>query len=485
MLAVGRRATCVQAEPACHFYCFLLKWFNKFYFGRIHFTMTYNLTQGKIAKSLIGFSLPMICGNILQQFYNVADTLIVGRTIGATALSAVGSSYALMVLLTSLILGLCMGSGVVFSQLWGAGRKDEMKTCIFNGLIFIFAVTVVINILSFLLLENFIVWLNIPSEAVDFTREYLRVIFTGIIFVYIYNFFASVLRSVGNTLVPLIFLAVSAVLNIVLDIVFIVSFSMGVEGAALATVIAQGVSAAAITIYFFLKGKDICPAKTHMHLGKRYIKMILSNSLLTAVQQSVMNLGILMVQGLVNSFGFAVSAAFAAVVKIDAFAYMPAQDFGNAFSTFVAQNYGAGKKNRINQGYKTALLISSVFCALSSACVFIFASPLMKLFVKAEETEIITIGVGYLRTEGVFYIGIGILFLLYGLYRSIGKPSVSLVLTVISLGLRVALAYILSAIPELGILGIWISVPIGWAVADIFGVVLYRIKLEKYLPEEA
>lgn len=447
--------------------------------------MTYNLTQGKIAKSLIGFSLPMICGNILQQFYNVADTLIVGRTIGATALSAVGSSYALMVLLTSLILGLCMGSGVVFSQLWGARRKDEMKTCIFNGLIFIFAVTVVINILSFLLLENFIVWLNIPAQAVEFTREYLRVIFTGIIFVYIYNFFASVLRSVGNTLVPLIFLAVSAVLNIVLDIVFIVSFSMGVEGAALATVIAQGVSAVAITIYFFLKGRDICPAKPHMHLGKRYIKMILSNSLLTAIQQSVMNLGILMVQGLVNSFGFAVSAAFAAVVKIDAFAYMPAQDFGNAFSTFVAQNYGAGKKNRINQGYKTAILISSVFCAVSSACVFIFASPLMQLFVKAEEAEIISIGVGYLRTEGACYVGIGILFLLYGLYRSIGKPSISLVLTVISLGLRVALAYILSAIPEFGIMGIWISVPIGWAIADIFGMVLYRIKREKYLPKEA
>ena len=192
-----------------------------------------------------------------------------------------------------------------------------------------------------------------------------------------------------------------------------------------------------------------------------------------------------MVQGLVNSFGFAVSAAFAAVVKIDAFAYMPAQDFGNAFSTFVAQNYGAGKKNRINQGYKTAILISSIFCAVSSACVFIFASPLMQLFVKAEETEIISIGVGYLRTEGACYVGIGILFLLYGLYRSIGKPSISLVLTVISLGLRVALAYILSAIPEIGIMGIWISVPIGWAIADIFGMVLYRIKREKYLPKEA
>lgn len=445
--------------------------------------MTYNLTQGKIAKSLIGFSLPMICGNILQQFYNIADTLIVGRTIGAAALSAVGSSYALMVLLTSAILGLCMGSSVVFSQLWGAGRKEEMKTCIFNGFVFIFAVTAVINIVSFLLLENFIVWLNIPSEAVELTREYLSVIFAGIIFVCIYNFFASVLRSVGNTLVPLVFLAVSALINIVLDIVFIVVFSMGVKGAALATVTAQGASALAITVYFFIKGREICPAKEHIHMGRRYIRMILSNSLLTAVQQSVMNLGILMVQGLVNSFGYAVSAAFAAVVKIDAFAYMPAQDFGNSFSTFVAQNYGAGKKERIIRGWKTAVIISSVFCLISSAFVCLFAPNLMELFVRKEETEIIAIGVGYLRTEGACYVGIGILFLLYGLYRSVGKPSVSLVLTVISLGLRVVLAYFLSSIPQLGVTGIWISVPIGWAVADIFGAVLYRIKREKYLPK--
>lgn len=435
-----------------------------------------NLIDGKIGESLIIFSLPMILGNMLQQLYNVADTLIVGKTIGATALSAVGSSYALMVLLTSIILGLCMGSSVVFSQLYGAKKIDDMKTSIFNSFLFILFVSIAINLISFLLLERFIIWLNIPDKAVEFTREYLKVIFIGITFVYIYNFLASILRSIGNTIVPLIFLALSAITNIILDIVFIVYFDMGVSGAAWATVISQIISALSITLYSFFKIKQLFPSKKHMYYSKTLLNLIVNNSILTAIQQSIMNLGILMVQGLVNSFGFAASAAFAAVVKIDAFAYMPAQDFGNAFSTFVAQNYGAKKSDRIDDGFKIAMKISVLFCLLSSACVYVFAKPLMLMFVKAEEIEIINIGIQYLHIEGLFYVGIGILFLLYGLYRGLGKSMMSIILTVISLGSRVALAYTLSSIPALNMNGIWYSVPIGWALADVFGLWLYHKK---------
>lgn len=432
-----------------------------------------NLVDGAIGRSLIVFSLPMILGNLLQQLYNVADTLIVGKTIGAAALAAVGSSYALMVLLTSIILGLCMGSSVVFSQLYGAKQTDDMKTSIFNAFVFIAVVTVVINIASVLLLENFIVWLNIPAEAVAYTREYLQIIFAGIGFVSLYNFLAAVLRSIGNTVVPLCVLGLSAITNIVLDLVFILCFDLGVAGAALATVIAQALSAAAITVYFFAKAKPFCPQKKHMRYSKQLLRFIISNSTLTAIQQSIMNLGILMVQGLVNSFGFAASAAFAAVVKIDAFAYMPAQDFGNAFSTFIAQNYGAGKPDRIHKGSLIAMKISCLFCVVASACVCIFAKPLMLLFINAQEVEIIAIGVQYLRIEGVFYVGIGILFLLYGLYRGLGKGVISIVLTVASLGSRVVLAYLLSSVPAFGMLGIWWAVPIGWLLADVLGVWYY------------
>lgn len=442
--------------------------------------MEHELTTGKVGRSLILFSLPMIMGNLLQQLYNVADTLIVGKTIGATALAAVGSSYALMVLLTSIVLGLCMGSGVVFAQLFGAKRIDEMKTSIWNALIFILLLSLIINAISYLLLERIILWIKIPSQAVQFTRTYLRIILAGMTFVSIYNFFASVLRSIGNTVVPLIFLAVAAITNIVLDLVFILIFHLGVAGAALATITSQALSAICVTIYFFMKARHICPSSQHIHYDKCLLKMIVNNSVLASIQQSIMNFGILMVQGLVNSFGFFASAAFAAVVKIDAFAYMPAQDFGNAFATFIAQNYGAKKMDRIQEGIVSAMKLSSVFCIFASVAVCAFAKPLMLLFVKANEFEIISIGIQYLRIEGMFYIGIGFLFLLYGLYRGFGKSQISIILTVISLGSRVVLAYTLSAVPAIGMLGIWWSVPIGWALADAVGIWIY-IRLKKQI----
>ena len=191
-----------------------------------------------------------------------------------------------------------------------------------------------------------------------------------------------------------------------------------------------------------------------------------------------MNFGILMVQGRVNSFGTAVMAAFAAAVKIDSFAYMPVQDFGNAFSTFIAQNYGAGKKADFS-GNQRCCNSRFAFCLVINAAVCAFAAPLMGIFVKASEKETISIGVGYLRIEGAFYFGIGLLFLLYGYYRAVKMPGMSVILTILSLGTRVVLAYILSAIPAVGVTGIWVSVPIGWALADMVGVVYYWKKMRK------
>ena len=204
-------------------------------------------------------------------------------------------------------------------------------------------------------------------------------------------------------------------------------------------------------------------------------------SALTCLQQSIMNLGILAVQGLVNSYGTTVMAAFAAAVKIDAFAYLPVQDFGNAFSIFIAQNFGAKRMDRIQKGIHVAVFTSLTFGFLISCCVVVLAKPLMILFIDANETAVITEGVRYLHIEGAFYYMIGGLFLLYGLYRAIEKPGMSVVLTIVSLGTRVFLAYTLSAIPSLGVVGIWWSVPIGWFLADALGVGYYIVKYRKTL----
>ena len=436
--------------------------------------MNRDLTRGPVTKGMLLFALPMILGNLLQQFYNVADTLIVGQFLGAAALAAVGSSYTLMTFLTSILLGMCMGSGAVFSIRFGEGDRARLKNSLSLSFLMIAAFTVVMNLAVFLLIDPMMGLLQVPEEVYPLMRSYLWVIFWGIGGTFLYNYFACLLRAIGNSATPLLFLGVSAVLNIALDLVFVVVVPWGVAGAAFATSLSQWVSGLGLLAFTLAKMPQLRPSRQDVRWEKDRVLEIARFSLLTCVQQSVMNFGILMVQGLVNSFGTVVMAAFAAAVKIDSFAYMPVQDFGNAFSTFIAQNYGAKRMDRVGRGIKSAVVSSVVFALLISVLVFVFAKPLLLLFVKPEETEILAVGVQYLRIEGAFYFGIGILFLLYGLYRAIERPGMSLVLTVISLGTRVALAYILSAIPAIGVVGIWWSVPIGWALADVTGVLYYK-----------
>ena len=441
--------------------------------------MQNELTHGPVMKTMLRFAVPMILGNLLQQCYNIADTLIVGRFLGAGALAAVGSAFSLITFLTSIILGLAMGSGTVFSIRFGQKDDRALRECILASFALLGIVTVILNILVFAGTDRIIWFLRTPDELIPMMREYLAVIFAGLIGIFLYNFFASLLRSLGNSVIPLVFLAVSAVLNIILDLWFVAGLNRGVAGAAEATVIAQYVSGIGIALYTWIRFPHLLRPDPDIRLRRSRIKEITGFSALTCLQQSIMNLGILAVQGLVNSFGTTIMAAFAAAVKIDAFAYLPVQDFGNAFSIFIAQNYGAGKTDRIRRGVRTAVITSTVFSLVVSLLVFVFARPLMSLFIDAGETAVIAEGVRYLRIEGAFYALIGILFLLYGLCRALGRPGMSVVLTILSLGTRVALAYALSAIPAIGVVGIWWAVPIGWFLADLFGII-YAAKLPVY-----
>ncbi len=443
--------------------------------------MQQDLTQGKIGSGLVRFALPLMAGNLLQQFYNVADTWIVGRFLGAEALAAVGSAYTLMVFLTSILLGLSMGSGAVFSIYYGRREEGALRCSLVISFLLIGGAALLLTAGAFAGADGILQLLQAPKEVAPLMGGYLRVVYAGIIASFLYNYFASLLRALGNSVVPLVFLGVSAVLNVVLDLVFVLVVPWGVEGAALATVIAQYVSGLGIGVYTLARFSGLRPQRRDVRWDAQIAKEIGSLSVLTCVQQSIMNFGILMVQGRVNSFGPQVMAAFAAGVKIDSFAYMPVQDFGNAFSTFTAQNYGAGKRERIEQGIRTALLWVAVFCAVISVGVCLFAPRLMGIFVAAEETEIIRIGARYLRIEGACYLGIGLLFLLYGLYRAVKRPGMSVVLTVLSLGTRVLLAYTLSALPAVGVTGIWVSVPIGWFLADAVGIAYFLRRREKLL----
>ena len=340
-------------------------------------------------KAIILFSLPLIAGNLFQQLYNLVDTLVVGKFIGANALAAVGSSYMTMNFLTSIIIGLCMGSGVIFSYFYSAKDKEQLSQSFFQAFLFICGVTVVINGLSFLFIDEILRLLHIEKGIFEMTKDYLFIIFAGMFFVFLYNYFAAVLRSMGNSFIPLVFLIISSLLNIVLDYLFVVPFQMGVQGAGYATVIAQIVSAVGIAVYTMKCVPEMKFRREMFVVKKGLLKKIVDQSAMTSL-------------------------------------------------------------------------------------VFLFAPQLMGCFVSAGDTGVIAEGVRYLRIVCPFYCLIGFLFMFYGLYRGMGKPQMSIVLTVISLGTRVALAYILSDIQWISVVGIWWAIPIGWFLADFAGFIYYR-----------
>lgn len=434
--------------------------------------MIKDLTVGKPSRVIVSFAVPMIIGNIFQQLYNVVDSIVVGHYIGTGALAAVGSSFTLMVFITSILIGLCMGSSIVFSQFFGAKNYEDLKDSISTSFIFISITSIVLCLFCILFIDNIIRLMNTPAELVEDTKNYLFIIFLGIFFTFLYNWSAGLLRALGNSKTPLYFLILAALTNVVLDLVFILYFNMGIEGAAVATVIAQFLSAI-LCFTYCLKKLDFLKFKLKkISFSKRIFLLTANYSLLTSIQQSVMNFGILMIQGLVNSFGAVTMAAFAAAVKVDSFAYMPVQDFGNAFATYIAQNKGAQKSRRIHDGIKVSLILITLFCLLITGAVWLLSDKLMLIFVNQTETAVISIGGHYLRVVSTFYCLIGYLFMLYGLYRGLGNVKMSIWLTAVSLGTRVALAYTLAPIFSLD--GIWWAIPIGWLLADIVGLVYYK-----------
>jgi len=367
-----------------------------------------------------------------------------------------------------------MGAGVLFSVELGKENLHRLRSAIYHAFFLIMLITAVMNVLLFLLTDPILRFLSVPEDIYSYMKAYLLIIFAGLMATSMYNFFACLLRSVGNSVTPLVFLGVSALMNIGLDLLFVPIFQWGIQGAAIATVIAQYISGIGILLYFLAKCRRFLPKAEERKFDAAVLKDILGLSFMTCIQQSCMNFGILLVQRLVDSFGTVTMAAFAAGVKIDTFAYLPVQDFGNAFSIFISQNCGAGKTDRQRKGFRSATLISIAFSALISVLVVVFAGPLLRIFIRADETAVLASGIQYLHMEGAFYIGIGCLFLLYGFYRGIGHPGISVVLTVVSLGTRVALAYLLA--PVIGETGIWMAIPIGWFLADAIGYGWYYFK---------
>lgn len=436
--------------------------------------MALDMREGNPTKLMLRFALPMLIGNIFQQLYNMVDSIVVGRFIGKNALAAVGTSFSIMNFITLVIIGLCMGSSVVISLYYGAEDYDNLKSVISTSFIFMLIITIVLSVSMFLFAENFLILIQTPKNILTDSTNYLQIIFAGLIFTFLFNASASLLRALGDSKTPLYFLILSSIINIVLDLLFVIKFNMGVPGVAYATIIAQAISSILCLIYSFSTIPIIRMTRDEFVFDTKLFPKITKYSLLASMQQSIMSFGMVAVQGIVNSFGENVIAAYTAAVKIDSLAYLPVQDFGNAFSTYVAQNIGANKIDRVKEGVKSSVKIIIVFCLIISIIIVTGSETFMKAFVDSSETVVIQTGVDYLSVVGVFYVLIGFLFMFYGFFRGVGSLNTSIVLTIISLGTRVFLAYTLSSIPAIGVNGIWWSIPIGWILADTIGFIIYK-----------
>ena len=420
--------------------------------------MQRSLTQGPITKGILLFALPLMFGNLLQQMYNIADTWVVGRFLGADALAAVGSSYTLMTFLTSILMGLCMGSGAAVSMQYGSGEEARMRQSVFQSFVLIAGMAVALNVLVYLGLDGILWVLRVPEELIILMKEYLRIIFLGITATFLYNYFANLLRAIGNSVVPLLFLAVSAVLNVILDLVCVLVWHWGVRGAAAATTFSQFVSGIGIGLYTLKKFPQLCPKKEDCRWDKQNLATILNLSVMTSVQQSIMNFGILMVQGLVNSFGTVIMAAFAAAVKIDSFAYMPVQDFGNAFSTFVAQNMGAGQPLRARKALFAAQKVSLCFGAVIFTLTFWGGGLLAALF--SRDAAVIEAAALYMRGSAAEHLLNAFIYCMLGYFN--GRERTTFVMAqglFTAFLVRIPLSYLLSRLPGAGMLTISMAIP--------------------------
>ncbi|MEI7884712.1 MAG: MATE family efflux transporter [Clostridia bacterium] len=435
--------------------------------------MTKDMTIGNPAKTILFFTLPMLLGNVFQQFYNMVDAIIVGNFVGENALAAVGSSFPAVFMLVAVAMGLTTGCSVVISQYFGAGKIKETKQAIFTSLIAIFLLSLIVTVFGVLVSDYLLKLLNTPENIFILSSTYLKIYFLGITFLFMYNAFAATMRALGDSKTPLYFLILATILNVVLDYSFVVYLNLGVAGVAWATVISQAVSALLCLLYIVKFMPIMSSSKGELVFSYPMFKLMLSYGIPSTIQQLIVSLGMFFLQRLVNSYGSVVIAGYTAACKIDSFAMMPMMNFSMAISTFVGQNIGAGNIKRAKQGYHATLVLAVAISAFISLMIFLFGPQIISLFMDASTSqEAINIGVGYIKIVSSLYFIMAILFTTNGVLRGSGDMSVFTIASAFNLLVRVVFAYLFSAF--FGYQAIWWAIPMGWLAGSIISLIRYR-----------
>ena len=422
--------------------------------------MTKDMTTGKIMPLLVKFTIPLVLGNLFQLTYNAVDSIIVGHFVGKEALAAVGICNPISTLMILFLNGLCMGASILMGMQYGAREYDtlhrQISTTMLSGVIFSVFLTLICVIFAVPILHL----MQVDPSIMVMTTQYLRIIFVGLVFTFLYNFFSSTLRALGDSNSPLYFLIISAILNIFGDLFFVVVLHAGSNGCAVSTVISEALCCLFCIIYIQKKVPILRLGKKWMAFDSSLLKKTIAYGWASAMQQATVQLGKLGIQAIVNTMGVSVAAAFAVVNRIDDFAYTPEQNIAHAMTALMAQNKGAGKKDRMREGFRCGLVLETIYGIAVFIVCFVFARHLMMLFVKDE--EVISHGVTYLHLISVMYILPAFTNGIQGFFRGIGDLKITLISSFINMGVRVLAAAPLVLIMHLGIEALPFSYLAGW-----------------------
>lgn len=429
-----------------------------------------NLTEGNVLKVIIRFAMPMLLGNIFQQSYTIIDRAVVGHYIGSEAVAAVGAASPIIFFLISLIVGIANGANIIISQFFGAKDFEKVSSAVDTLNVFLFFSSLLVSALGITFSREIFEIMNTPADVIDGAILYLRIYLFGLAGLFGFHGVSAIMRGLGDSTTPVYFLLISTVLNIFLDLLFIIQFQMGVAGVAWATILSQGFTFIGMIFYVNTKHRLIQIKITGLNLNKEIFRQSVRLGLPSGMQQSFVALGMMTLFGIVNKFGTNTAAAYSIAGTIDMFAAIPAMIFSQAVSTFVGQNVGAGKLERVYEGFWVTLGMAIAVCLIMTGVIVLFGEQLMGMFI--EDPEIIQIGVDYLVIVSSFYVCFALLFVSNGALRGAGDTFIPMIITFFALwGVRIPMSYLLSE--EIGVKGIWWGIPAGWIFGMTFAFIYF------------
>lgn len=431
-----------------------------------------DMTEGNVVSHLVKFSLPMLIGNIFQQFYNLIDSIVVGRFVGADALAAVGSTGSISFLFFSVALGLSTGIGIIISQYFGAKEESQVRRAIANAIYVIGAAAIIMSLLAILFARPILQLMKTPPLILDEATTFIRIVSGGMLAVAGYNGIASILRALGDSKTPLYFLIGSCILNVILDLILVLGFGLGVAGTACATVISQASSAIGCIIFALKKNPYFKLKADDFKISKQIISKCIRIGIPVALQNSMIAFSLVALQSVINSFGKTAVAAFTGISRIEQLVQQPFNSLGAAMSTFSGQNMGANKLDRVKQGYHKSILMVAGFSVFALVMAQLFGRAIMQIFV--DDPDVINLGATGIKISSYFYFALGMIYITRGLLNGTGDAFYSMINGFIEVTGRVGFSTCLAMIPALGVWSLWVTTGLTWFITGVASVIRYK-----------